>query len=136
MLKPEEIIASRILMNTKEVFLSSVGIGGGPRSSIVTKLRSEGHNVIYFAAPVNSQKVQNIKQNPKASICYYSGTDSVTLTGYVEIITDNILRKQLWLEWCRHSGGISISEYDFTPMKFITTEATFWIRNKLSTITY
>ena len=102
MLKPEEIIAARILMNTNEVFLSSVGAGGGPRSSIITKLRSEGHNVIYFGAPINSQKVQNIRQNQNASICYYSGSD----------------------------------EYDFCPMKFTTTEATFWIRNKLSTFTY
>ena len=76
MLKPEEIIAARILMNTNEVFLSSVGAGGGPRSSIITKLRSEGHNVIYFGAPINSQKVQNIRQNQNASICYYSGSAS------------------------------------------------------------
>lgn len=132
----EETIASRILMNTNEVFLSSVGVGGGPRSSIITKLRSEGHNIIYFAAPMNSQKVQNIRQNPNASICYYSGCDSVTLMGRVELITDNTLRKQLWLEWCRRSNALTISEYDFCPMRFITMEATFWIRNRLTTISY
>ncbi len=132
----EEVIASRILMNTNEVFLSSVGAGGGPRSSIITKLRAEGHNVIYFAAPMSSQKVQNIRQNPNASICYYSGCDSVTLVGRVEFITDNTLRKQLWLEWCRRSNALSISEYDFCPMRFVTMEATFWIRNRLTTISY
>lgn len=82
-------------------FLSSVGAGGGPRSSIITKLRSEGHNVIYFGAPINSQKVQNIRQNQNASICYYSGSDSITLLGRVEFVTDNTLRKQLWHEWCK-----------------------------------
>ena len=105
MLKPEEIIAARILMNTNEVFLSSVGAGGGPRSSIITKLRSDGHNVIYFGAPV-------------------------------EFVTDNTLRKQLWHEWCKKTNAIALNEYDFCPMKFTTTEATFWIRNKLSTFTY
>lgn len=136
MLKPEEIIAARILMNTNEVFLSSVGVGGGPRSSIVTKLRSEGHTVIYFGAPLNSQKVQNIRQNPNASICYYSGCDSITLLGRVEFVTDNTLRKQLWHEWCKKTNALAVSEYDFCPMKFTTSEATFWIRNKLSTFTY
>lgn len=136
MLKPEEVIASRILMNTNEIFLSSVGAGGGPRSSIITKLRSEGHNVIYFAAPINSQKVQNIRQNPNASICYYSGCDSITLMGRVEFVTDSILKKQLWMEWCRRSNALNISEYDFCAMKFTTAEATFWIRNRLTTITY
>lgn len=136
MLKPEEIIAARILMNTNEVFLSSVGAGGGPRSSIITKLRSEGHNVIYFGAPINSQKVQNIRQNHNASICYYSGLDSITLLGRVEFVTDNTLRKQLWHEWCKKTNAIALNEYDFCPMKFTTTEATFWIRNKLSTFNY
>lgn len=132
----EEIIASRILMNTREVFLSSVGVGGGPRSSIITKLRSEGYNTIYFAAPMSSQKVQNFRKNPNASICYYSGCDSVTLLGHVEFITDSTLIKQLWLEWCRRSCALTMSEYDFCPMRFVTTEATFWIRNNLTTVTY
>lgn len=109
---------------------------GGPRSSIITKLRSEGHNVIYFGAPINSQKVQNIRQNQNASICYYSGSDSITLLGRVEFVTDNTLRKQLWREWCQKTNAIALNEYDFCPMKFTTTEATFWIRNKLSTFNY
>ncbi len=135
-MKPEEIIAARILSCANEVFLSSVGESGGPRSSIVTKLKSEDYNVVYFGAPLNSRKVQNIKSNPNASICYYNGSDSITLVGKVEFVTDPSLKKQLWYEWCNKSNSMTMSEYDFCPMKFTTTEATFWIRNKLSTFTY
>jgi Uncharacterized stress protein (general stress protein 26) len=136
MLRPVEITATRILGNVNEVFLSSVGEGGSPRSSIVTKLRADGFSTIYFAAPADSHKVQNFRQNPSASVCYYSNCDSITLMGKIEFIEDAALKHQLWLECQKKSHYSGVNEYDFCPMRFTTVEATFWIANRLSTYQY
>ena len=94
---------------------------------VVSKLKSEGYSTIYFSTGYVSAKTRHFKENPKSSVCYYSGTDSVALIGNIEIIEDKTLKHEVWQDWLfdHFPGGPDGEEYCL--MKFTAIEASIWI---------
>ena len=54
--------------------------------------------VFWFATGAQSVKVQEIRNNPKASVFLYRPEDhsSISITGKAEIVTDDTTRKEKW----------------------------------------
>lgn len=44
-------------------------------------------------------KVHDFRFSPKAGLCFSDDKNSVSLTGQVEIISDDTTRQRLWQEW-------------------------------------
>lgn len=81
-------------------------------------------------------KVTHFEATPKASVCYFSGGDSVTLIGNVEFIEDKELQAAVWNETDRKFFSKGIEDPKFRLIKFHTIEATFWIEGKFRTCKY
>lgn len=91
--------------------LSTVDADGYPQSRVVSNLHKgnkfpmvrDGETALYFITSKKSNKVQQFRNNPKASAYYLdlsTGT-SVLYTGVIEEMNDPALIKVLWADWMK-----------------------------------
>ena len=77
-------------------------------------------------------KVTDFKLNNKAGLCYSNYGDSVGLRGFIEIITDDNIRKEMWQDWLINYFPGGPTEPNFVLLHFIGKEATFWINGEFA----
>ena len=131
--------AVQLLEKCNAVTLASVNEKGYPRICTVTKLMANGFSEIYFETSKRSElhgKATHFQNNPKASVCYSLGADSVTLIGDVEIIRDIAAKKEFEQLCNRRFFKKGVDDPKHVLLKFHTIEATFWIEGKFRTCRY
>lgn len=131
--------ADLLLNEVHTVMLTSVNENDYPRTCAITKAGNNGFQEVYFVTSKRSKlhgKVTHFEKNPKASVCYFKGTDSVTLIGEVEFIEDEALKEKVWIESDRRFFSKGLRDPKFRLLKFTTLEATFWIGGKFRTCKY
>lgn len=135
-------ICSRIIRaSTKDnvATLTSINEKGYPRTCVMGKAENDGFKDIYFITSKRSAlsgKATHFEHNPKASVCYFSERNSVTLIGNVEFITDRNKQERIWSEEHRPFFPKGLDDPKFRLLKFHTIEATFWIDGKFRTCKY
>ena len=122
--------AEAMLQRSKVVILTSVNKEGYPRPVPISKIKSEGLSAIWMATGLNSEKTKDFLANPKAGLCFQEQGNSVALTGEVEIITDNALKKELWLDWFIQHFTEGPTDPNYVLVKFTPKHATYWIDGK------
>ncbi len=122
-----------MLERCDETEIASVDLQGYPRVCVVSKLKSNGVDTIYFATSASGTKANHFKQNPKASVCFHDRNDSVTLVGTMEVIRDIEVKKSVWKAWLTNHYEEGVEEEDFCLLKFKASEATFWIKRNFAT---
>lgn len=138
-IKEIESKAVNLLDKSTVVTLTSINEKGYPRTCLVSKAKNYGFSDIYFVTSKRSKlngKATHFENNSKASVCYFSGGDSVTLIGNVEFVEDKELQKSIWNESDRRFFSKGIDDPKFRLLKFHTIEATFWIEGKFRTCKY
>ena len=131
--------AARLLEQCEVVTLASINENGYPRICTVTKLKANGFSEIYFQTSKRSQyhgKATHFQNNPKASVCYSIGGDSVTLIGDVEIIQDFEVKREFEQLCDPLFFKKGIADPKHILLKFRVKEATFWIEGKFRTCRY
>ncbi len=131
--------AARLLEKCDMVTLASVNENGYPRICAVSKVKANGFSEIYVETSKRSEtqgKAVHFQANPKASICYHFGGDSVTLVGEVEIIHDLEIKKEFaqLVNLVFFKKGIADPRHIL--LRFRAIEATFWIEGKFRTVKY
>ena len=131
--------AARLLEKCDVVTLASVNQQGYPRICTVSKLKAVGFSEIYVETSRRSEiqgKAVHFQANPKASVCYHLGGDSVTLVGEVEIISDPEIKKTFEPLVSRAFFKDGINDPRHVLLHFKATEATFWIEGRFRTVKY
>ena len=80
--------AELLLEQCESVVLTSIDENGFPRPVPMSKVKTEGITTIWFATGTYSEKTEHFRVNPKAGVCFQKEINSVVLTGYIEIVTD------------------------------------------------
>lgn len=119
--------AAALLERAETVILASIGPDGYPRPVPLSKIKSEGCSTVWMATGKSSLKTKDFSLNPKGGLCFYENGNSVALTGEVEVVTDEAVKKELWQDWfiAHFPGGPADPEYIL--LKFTGDRATFWI---------
>lgn len=131
--------ANALIEKCEVATLTSINEKGYPRTCVLSIAKAEGFSDIYFVTSKRSNingKAVHFETNPKASVCYFKGGDSVTLIGNVEFVQDKELQSQIWNETDRKFFKKGIEDPKFRLIKFHTIEATFWIEGKFRTCKY
>ena len=131
--------AAKLLDSVSIVTLTSINENGYPRTCLLTKTKNEGFSDVYFITSKRSKlngKATHFEHNSKASVCYFSGGDSVTLIGNVEFVEEREIQESVWNESDRHFFSKGIDDPKFRLLRFHTVEATFWIEGKFRTCKY
>lgn len=131
--------AARLLENCDMVTLASVNPQGYPRICTVSKLKAVGFSEIYVETSRRSEiqgKAVHFRANPKASVCYSIGADSVTLVGEVEIIRDPAIKNTFAPLANRTFFKDGVDDPRHVLLRFRAIEATFWIEGRFRTVKY
>lgn len=126
--------AADMLKKCGEITLASVSEEGYPRICVVSKIKSEGIKKLWVSTGLSSVKVRHFQQNDKASVCFSSNGNSVTLVGKVSVIQDPAVKAEMWLDWFinHYTGGIEDPNYCI--LQFEAEEATLWIDSEFVTV--
>ncbi|WP_106828789.1 pyridoxamine 5'-phosphate oxidase family protein [Parabacteroides pacaensis] len=122
--------AEAMLQGCEVVVLTSINKEGYPRPVPMSKIKSDGISVIWMATGLNSVKTKDFLANPKAGVCFQEQGNSVALTGEVEIITDNAIKKELWQDWFIEHFTEGATDPNYVLIKFVAQHATYWIDGK------
>ncbi len=126
--------AGKMLEGINEIMLASVNEEGYPRVCVLAKTKADGVNKIWSSTGLNSVKVNHFNKNPKSSVCFYKGGDSVTLTGKVTVRTDPEIKKEMWLDWFINHFPGGIEDPNYCILEFSTEEATLYIDQEFVTL--
>ena len=101
-IKQELIIraAEIIQQNTGEesyCTLALMDAQGFPTASTVTASKAQGIEWLTFCTGIGSNKAKRIADCSRASVCFNKdGAYNITLVGDIEIITDPMIKKEMW----------------------------------------
>ncbi|GAA6256369.1 pyridoxamine 5'-phosphate oxidase family protein [Bacteroides sp. f07] len=119
--------AVELLQRCEVVTLASVNKEGYPRPVPMSKISAEGISTIWMSTGADSLKTLDFLSNPKAGLCFQDKGDSVALTGTVEVVTDEKMKKELWQDWfIEHFPG-GPADPGYVLLKFESNYATYWI---------
>lgn len=119
--------ATVMLQKCETVVLTSVNNEGYPRPVPMSKIKTDGFSTVWMATGLNSVKTNDFTANPKAGLCYGENGNSVALTGEVEIITDEITKKEMWQDWFIEHFTQGATDPNYVLLKFTGNHVTFWI---------
>jgi len=125
--------ATELLTKCEVVTLASINEEGYPRICVMAKVRAEGIQTIWMATGSHSTKTGHFQKNPKASVCYFSGGDSVTLLGEIEIIHDAAIKQEMWQDWFIAHFPTGASDPEYCILRFDAQVATCWIKQCFET---
>lgn len=122
--------AEAMLQRCEVVVLTSVNPEGYPRPVPMSKIKSEGYSMVWMSTGTDSLKTKDFLRNPKAGVCYFENGNSVALTGEIEIVSDEAVKKEMWQDWfIEHFPG-GPADPNYAVLKFKGDHATFWIDGK------
>ena len=115
--KAEKIVRARTVHGGLEniipyCVLGLIDIDGNPALSAITAAKSEGIRSVCFCTGLASPKVERIKNNSKAAVCFCSEDYNISLSGRIEIITDQAVKNEMWYApLSHHFSGPADPEY-------------------------
>ena len=124
--------AINLLAQCKNVTLVSIDANGYPRPVQMSKIGTKGFQEVWMTTSAVSMKTRDFKENNKAGLCYDHYGDSVALRGTVEVITDNSIRNEMWQDEFIYYFPNGPVDPDYVLLRFIGSEATFWINGELA----
>lgn len=122
--------ATGLLAQCDNVTVASVDSNGYPRPVQMSKIRANGFSEVWMATSASSVKVADFRRNDKAGLCYEHYGDGVALRGTVEVVFDDVLRKEMWQDWFIHHFPGGPADSDYVLLRFVGKEATFWINGE------
>jgi len=80
--------------------LITIDASGCPKGRMMENLPLGDDLVFWFATGIQSNKVQEIRNNPHASVFVYRPSDhsSISAVGAAEVVTSDVVRAEKWKE--------------------------------------
>ncbi|MGE5654802.1 MAG: pyridoxamine 5'-phosphate oxidase family protein [Bacillota bacterium] len=100
---------------------------GYPRASTISSIKTEGISRAWFSTGLRSGKVKCLKNNNRASLCYHDGSNNITLTGTIEILTDPLIKREMWLDWFINHFPGGIDDPNYCILRFTAERAVLWV---------
>lgn len=122
--------AEALLACCCEATFASVNSDGYPRPVPMSIMKTVGCNEIWLSTGDYSEKTKEFRANPKAGLCYTHNGDSVVMRGEVEIVKDDELRKEMWVDWMIDHFPGGPTDPGYVLLRFVGKDATLWIDNQ------
>jgi len=119
----------QIMSSVNTVYIAVLDDTGSPTVSAISNLRHAGVHKAWFATGLRSSKVQRLVRDNRASLCYCDGRNNITLVGTVQVLTEQALKDDLWVDWfiAHFPGGKTDPEYCI--LQFTTERLAAWVDN-------
>ena len=122
--------ANQIIRTCDSACFGVIDENGYPSVSAVSTIKTENIFEIYFSTNIGSNKEKRLRQNNRASICFNSGGNNITLVGTAEIITDQDTKSRYWLDWFKYHYAGGETDPNYVIVKFTTKRVSLWVGNE------
>ena len=124
--------ANEILKKTANVFLGVIDENGYPVVMSMSLINPENISEIFLSTTLDSNKSKSLQNNNKASICYNTSSDNITLVGEAEILTDQESKSKCWQNWFIEVYQGGETDPNYCIIKFTTQRASLYIDDETS----
>ena len=127
--------ANQIIKTCVAAYLGVIDENGCPHVSTVSTINPENIFEAYFATGMGANKTKRLLKERRASVCYRSENDNITLVGEAEILTDQATKSQCWLDWFINHFPGGETDPNYCIIKFTTKRVSLWIDNESAEFT-
>jgi len=105
--------ANQIIKTCDAVYIGVIDENGFPSVSTVMPVITKDIFVTYFTTNFSGNKARRLQRDNRASVCYHSGGNNITLVGEAEILTDQETKSRCWFDRLatHFPGGETDPEY-------------------------
>jgi len=105
--------ANQIVKACDTTYFGVIDENGYPSVSTISPINPESILEIFASTNIGGNKGKCLRKDRRASICFRSGNDNITLVGDAEIVVDQETKSRCWQEWFinRYPGGETDPNY-------------------------
>ena len=122
--------ANQIIKTCDAAYLGVIDENGFPSVCTVSPTKIENILEIYFSTNIGSNKEKRLRNNNRASVCFRSGGNNITLVGEAKILTDQKTKSLHWLDWFKDHYQDGETDSNYIIVKLTTKRASLWIDNE------
>ena len=122
--------ANQIIKTCDVAYLGIIDENGYPHVSTVSTIKPENIVEAYFATGIVANKTKRLLKDKRASVCYRSENNNITLVGEVEILTDQTTKSQYWIDWFINHFPGGETDPNYCIIKFTTKRVSLWVDNE------
>lgn len=119
--------ANQIIKTCDAAYLGVIDENGFPHVSTVSTIKPEDIFSAYFSTGIGANKTKRLLRDNRASVCYRSGSNNITLVGEAEILTDQETKDRCWLDWFIDHFPGGKTDPNYCIIKFTTKRVSLWI---------
>lgn len=124
--------AESIMRECEVAYVGKVDSNGYPRVSTISSLKVDDIGTMWFSTGLDGDKAKLYKSNPKASVCYNKANDNITLTGTMEVITEQEIKTELWVDWFINHFPGGPTDPNYCILKFTAGHAVLWVDRQVA----
>lgn len=117
-----------LVKNAKIALLGTIDEKGHPNIKAMLNLKTEGLRQIWFSTNTSSKRVQQILQNEKACVYYFTELNfmGLMLVGKIVPCYDEAIKKALWFEGSEIYYPLGINDPDYTVLCFTAERGDYY----------
>ena len=124
--------ANKLIKKAANVHLGVVNENGYPVVMAMSLINPENISEIYLSTTIDSNKAKSLQKNNKASICYSTREDNITLVGEAQILTDQETKRKCWQNWFVEVYPGGETDPSYCIIKFTAKSASLYIGGNAS----
>lgn len=118
-----------LMEKTPTVSLTSICEDGYPRTVTMANIKFDHLGVVWFSTGLNSNKVKHFIRDKRASVCYNVDGHNISLIGEVDIVDNEEVKRELWLDWFSNHFTLGIDDPNYCILQFKTKRVSVWIED-------
>jgi len=119
--------ANQIIKASDRVHIGVIDENGYPSVSTVSPIHPESIFEVLSSTNMGGNKERRLRDNKRASMCFCSGGNNVTLVGDTETLTDQETKSRCWLDWFKDHYAGGETDPNYVIIKFTTRRVSLWI---------
>ena len=122
--------ANQVIKTCDAAYLGVIDENGSPSVSTVSPIKTESILAVYFSTNIGGNKEKRLRKDNRASICFCSNGNNITLVGETEICTDQETKSRYWLDWFKEHYAGGETDPNYVIVKFTTKRVSLWVGNE------
>lgn len=127
--------SNQIIKSCDAAYMGVIDEAGCPSVSTVSRIMGENILEAFFSTTLDSNKAKRLLKNNKASICYRSDGNNITLVGTAEIVTEQTEKSRLWQDWFLSFFTLGETDPNYCIIHFKTKRVSLWVENESAEFT-
>lgn len=119
--------ANQIIKACDAAYLGVIDEDGSPNVSTLSTIKPENIFEAYFSTGMSANKTKRLLADKRASVCYRSEGNNITLVGETEILTDQETKSRYWLDWFINHFPGGETDPNYCIIKFTTKRVSLWV---------